>query len=97
MDKNTEELSLDTMDRIAGGVERTVNTGCDLNAAIRMAPAKKSRQIASLVNGTVVDTVSDQLFYDPEAGRNFVEVYFTDKDGKRKSGWIAASIVGLKR
>ena len=24
-------------------------------------------------------------------------VYFTDKNGKRKSGWIAASIVGLKR
>ena len=48
-------------------------------------------------NGTVVDTISDELVYDPVAGRHFVEVRFTDKNGQEKTGWIASSILGMKR
>ena len=98
MDKEKRELSLDELGQAAGGVYRVINTGKEgLNAAIRSGPSKGDRQIASLPNGTVVDTISDQLVYDPVAGRHFVEVYFTDKNGNRKTGWIASSIVGLKR
>ena len=80
MDK--KELNLEEMGKVVGGVLRTVNTNCDLNAAVRKGPSKKDSQIASLPNGTVVDTISDQLVYDPVAGRHFVEVRFTDKNGQ---------------
>ena len=99
---NTEmekkELSLDEMGQASGGVYRKVNTGREgLNAAVRSGPSKGDRQIASLPNGTVVDTVSDELVYDPIAGRNFVEVTYTDKGGVTRTGWIASSILGMKR
>ena len=101
MEKNNEgftELSMEQMDQVSGGVYRTVNTGvADLKAAVRKGPSKQAGQIASLPNGTVVDTVTDQLVYDPVAGRHFVEVTFTDKKGKTKTGWIASSILGMKR
>ena len=91
---NIRELKPDEMDQVTGGVWRTVNTGVSgLNAALRDGPSKKgTKQIASLPNGTQVDTVTDQVIYDPVSGRNFVEVTVS---GKR--GWIAASIVGLPR
>ena len=92
-----QELNLDEMEKATGGVLRTVNTNCDLNAAVRKGPSKKDGQIASLPNGTVVDTISDELVYDPVAGRHFVEVRFTDKNGQEKTGWIASSILGMKR
>ena len=95
MDK--KELNLEEMGKVAGGVLRTVNTNCDLNAAVRKGPSKKDSQIASLPNGTVVDTISDQLAYDPVAGRHFVEVCSTSKHGQEKTGWIASSILGMKR
>ena len=98
MDKEKRELSLDEMDQVSGGVYRKVNTGREgLNAAVRSGPSKGDRQIASLPNGTVVDTVSDILVYDPVAGRNFVEVTYTDRGGVTRTGWIASSILGLKR
>ena len=93
-----KELSLDEMNQVSGGVYRTVDTGKEgLNAAVRSGPSKGERQIASLPNGTVVDTVSDQLIYDPVAGRHFVEVRYTDRNGQVKTGWIASSIMGMKR
>ncbi len=96
--KNIQELSLDSMEQVNGGVYRTVNTGVEgLNAAVRKGPAKGTGQIASLENGTVVDTISDKLEYDPVSGRNFVQVQFTDKNGRSGVGWIAASLVGMKR
>ena len=95
MDK--QELNLEEMGNVVGGVLRTVNTNCDLNAAVRKGPSKNDSQIASLPNGTVVDTITDQLVYDPVAGRHFVEVRFTDKNGREKTGWIASSILGMKR
>ena len=72
------ELNMNEMEQATGGVYRTVNTGVPgLNAAVRSGPSKGSKQIASLVNGTLVDTVSDRLIWDEAAGRNFVEVTFT--------------------
>jgi len=89
-----KELNLNEMEQVSGGVWRTVNTGVEgLNAALRNGPSKKgTKQIASLPNGTQVDTLTDQVVYDPASGRNFVEVTV---DGK--VGWVAASIVGLPR
>lgn len=87
------ELNMNEMAKVNGGVGRTVNTGVSgLNAALRAEPKKSSKQIGSIPNGTRVDTVSDQLVYDPEAGRNFVQVNWNGK-----TGWVAASILGLPR
>ncbi len=96
--EDKKELNLDEMETIQGGVQRTVNTGIQgVHAAIRAKATKDSAQIASVVNGTVVDTVTDQLYYDPVSNRNFVEVRYVDKNGKSGVGWIAASIVGMPR
>ena len=97
-EKMMQKLNPEEMGQITGGVARTVQTGIDgLNAAVRSGPSKSDKQIASLPSGTIIDTVSDQLVYDPVAGRNFVEITFTDKKGNIQTGWIASSIVGLKR
>ena len=94
MDNETmKELNLDQLEQVQGGVWRTVNTGVKgLNAALRAESKKSSTQIASLSNGTQVDTVTDELVYDPVSGRNFVKVKVNGK-----TGWIAASIIGMKR
>ena len=98
MENKRTELSLDEMDQVVGGVNRMVNTGMDdLNAAVRSGPSKGNRQIASLPNGTVVNTISDKLVFDPVAQRHFVEVTYTDAEGVTRTGWIASSILGLKR
>ncbi len=95
---NNKELNLNEMEMATGGVQRVVNTGiADMKAAVRSGPSKGSKQIASLPTGTIIDTVSDELVYDSAAGRNFVQIIFTDKNGQQQTGWIAASIVGLKR
>ena len=41
--------------------------------------------------------MTDKVVYDAASGRNFVEINFTDKNGKARTGWVAASIVGLPR
>ena len=98
MDNEKRELSLDEMEQVSGGVYRKVNTGkAGLNAAVRSGPSKCDRQIASLVNGTNVDTVTDELVYDPVAGRHFVEITYMDKAGVQRTGWIASSILGMRR
>ena len=63
-----------------------------MEAALRAGPSKSSKQIGHVPNGTVVDTVSDVLVYDEESGRHFVQVRVNGK-----VGWIASSIVGMKR
>ena len=95
--ENRRELNLEEMDQVSGGVWRTVNTGTDLNAVVRFGPSKSTKQIASLPNGTTVDTVTDKLVYDPVAERHFVEVVFTDRNGNQRIGWIASSILGMRR
>ena len=88
----SQELNLNEMEQASGGMVRTVNTGLNgVNAALRAEPRKASRQIGSIPNGIRVDTLSG-LVYDPASGRNFVQV-----NANGKVGWIAASIVGLKR
>ena len=87
------ELSMNEAEQVTGGVWRTVDTGiAGLDAALRAEPRKGSRQINHLANGTQVYTISDELVYDPETGRNFVQVTINGQ-----TGWIAASIVGLPR
>ena len=88
-----KELNPSEMENVTGGVWRTVNTGVSgLKAALRSGPGKGNPQIASLSNGTQVDTITDQVVYDPVSRRNFVEVSVNGI-----TGWVAASIVGLPR
>ena len=89
-----KELSMEQMEQVNGGVLRIVNTGIEgLDAAVRKEARKSSKQIAHVSNGTIVDTVTDELVYDPAEGRNYVQVKLTDG----KTGWIASSILGLPR
>ena len=92
MDKNNE-LNLEQMEQVSGGVWREVNTGeKGLDAALRESSCKSSRQIGHIPNGTMVDTVTDKLVFDEVSGRNYVEVRVNGK-----TGWIAASILGMRR
>ena len=88
------ELSLDELEQVTGGRTTTVNTGTEQNAAIRNAPGN-GKIIASLKNGTLVNTVGTPV-YDVGTDRNWIKVKFKNK-GKILIGWVAASIVGLKR
>ncbi len=90
---NMNELNLNDMEKVTGGVVHTINTGVDgLDAAVREEPRKASKQIGHIANGEKVNTISDTLVYDPVAQRHFVQVQFGEK-----TGWIASSILGLKR
>ena len=94
------ELDLNAMEQGTGGVQRVINTGSEgLNAAIRRAPTTGERnQIASLPNGTIVDTIDEaHPVFDSVSNRNFVMISFTNKKGQTQTGWVAASIVGLRR
>lgn len=88
------ELNPEELDQVSGGVWREVNTGIpNKNAKLRNGPSMEgTSQIASLKNGTMVDTMTDELVYDPASGRNFVQVTVNGK-----TGWIAASIIGMPR
>ncbi len=87
------ELDLNSMAKVSGGKSRTVNTGVDgLDAAVRAEPRKTSRQIGHIPNGTKVATMGDNVVFDPESGRNFVQI-----DYNGKPAWMAASILGLPR
>ncbi len=99
MNDMKNELTMEEMQQASGGVLRTVNTNTSDNAAVRSAPTQARRnQIASLPNGTVVDTIDEKHpVYDEYSGRNYVMISFIDKNGRQKTGWIAASIVGLRR
>lgn len=88
------ELNLDELEQVTGGRAATVNTGTTDNAAVRNAPGN-GKIIASLTNGTLVDTVGTPV-YDVGTDRNWIKIKFKHK-GKLLTGWIAASIVGLKR
>ncbi len=93
MENMNRELAMEEMEQVTGGVWRTVNTGVSgLDAALRSGPSKNSKQIGHVKNGTQVDTVTDELIYDSVSNRHFVEVTV---DGK--TGWIASSILGMKR
>ncbi len=93
MSEIKRELSLNDMEQVSGGIWHTVNTGASgLDAALRAEPRKNSRQIGHIPNRIEVDTVSDELFYDPDSNRHFVQVRYNGK-----IGWVASSILGLRR
>lgn len=93
---NIKELSLDELETISGGTA-VINTGTSQNAGIW----KKWESIASgkandsLENGTKVEVIGKPR-YNEAKGRNYVLITYLKK-GVVKKGWIAASIVGLKR
>ena len=91
--KKVKELKMEEMEQISGGVGRVVNTGIpDLDAAIHIEPRKSSKQIGHVANGTLVDTVTDLLIFDPEAKRHYVQVCYNGR-----YGYIASSILGMPR
>ena len=93
MDEKKTELSMEQLEQANGGVYHTVNTGIEgVDAALRADASKSSRQIDHIPNGTVIDTITDQLYYDPVSNRHFVQVVYNGK-----VGYIASSIVGLRR
>ena len=86
-------MKAEELDNVVGGVLRRVNTGVQgLDAALRAEARKSSRQIGSIPNGEHVDTITDELVYDPESGRNFVKIRCNGM-----TGWVAASVIGLPR
>ena len=94
MDKNNmRELSMEEMSQAIGGVYHTVNTGmANVKAGLFQEASKKSKQIGSIPNGTVVDTTSDTLIWDPDTKRHYVEVNYNGK-----TGYIVSSELGLPR
>ena len=89
-----KELGLDELESVTGGRTATINTGTCDDAAIRNAPGNGTI-IASLANGTLVNTIGTPV-YDPASDRNWIMVEFRKKN-RLMNGWVAASIVGLKR
>ena len=91
-----KELSLDELEAVNGGTA-VINTGTSQNAGIW----KKWENIASgkasdsLENGTKVEVMGSPR-YNEAKGRNYVLISYLKK-GLLKQGWVAASIVGLKR
>ena len=87
------EMNLNEMEQVTGGANHQVQTGVrGLDAAVRAEAKKSSRQIGHIPNGVMVNTVSDTLVYDPESERHYVEIYFNGG-----TGWVASSILGLRR
>ena len=92
-----EELTLEEMERISGGATAPINTGDDQNAGIwrkwEYIGVRKAND--SLKNGTMVNIIGAPKFHEGKR-RNYVQIAYTNK-GKMLKGWVAASIVGLKR
>ncbi|MBO4836349.1 MAG: SH3 domain-containing protein [Clostridia bacterium] len=89
-------ISEDALEQVTGGVLRTVNTGTSDKAVVRSGPSTGKRQIASLANGVQVDTIGDPV-YDEASGRHWIQVNFTDQNGTRRTGWMATSLLGMRR
>lgn len=76
------------LDQVVGGRKRVVDTGTSQNAAVRDGAGKGYEQIASLKNGTVVNTTGNFREAD---GRSWAQIDYP------VDGWIAASILGYDR
>jgi len=94
---NYEELDLEQLEQISGGSTAPINTGDDQNAGIwaRWESIGVRKADDSLKNGTMVHIIGAPRYHEGKH-RNYVEIAYTHK-GKMKKGWVAASIVGLKR
>ena len=75
------------LEKVSGGVYRTVNTGDQRNAAIRSAPGLSTPIIGSLPNGTVANATGRFMHVD---GRNWAEIDYPMR------GWIKGSILGFE-
>lgn len=92
------ELTQDMLEDITGGTLRTINTGGGSKAQIRTSPTTGAdNRLSSLANGTQVETISDDLIWDDVSQRHFVMISFVNKKGKRMTGYVASSLVGLPR
>ena len=89
------ELSIEEMENVTGGTN--IDTGMDSNAGVwkRFEDIATKKADYSLKNGTDVTIIGTPQFNNVKR-RNYVEIQFKSK-GKIKKGWVAASIVGLKR
>lgn len=94
---NYEELNLNELEQVSGGKIASIDTGNDQRAGIwtKWENIATRKADDTLENGTKVNTIS-ALKYNETKERNYVQIAYTHK-GKMKKGWVAASIVGLKR
>ena len=92
-----EELSLNELEQVTGGKVAYISTGEDQNAGIwkKWDSIGIKKADDSLENGTAVNIVGTPRYHRAK-GRNYVEIEYKKK-GSKKKGWVAASIVGLKR
>ena len=95
-ENNRQQINENMLENVTGGVLRTVNTGTGDKAVVRSGPSTGKRQIASLVNGTKVDTIGNPV-YDEASDRHWIQVSFTDQNGAVRTGWMATSLLGMKR
>ena len=82
------KINMEDLEKVVGGIKKTVNTGTSQNAAVRKGPGKSFKQIASLENGTVVNATGKMEYAD---GRNWSEIIAP------VHGWIASSIIGYDK
>lgn len=80
---NNEEL-----EGVSGGITSTVNTGRAVDAVVRSGPGTGYAQIASLKNGTQVNTTGNNV-YNGADGRTWYEINFP------LYGWMAGSLIGF--
>ncbi len=84
------KITDEALDDVVGGVTKVINTKTDQNAALRNGPGSDYKQIRSLKNGTKVN-FTGHIIYSEKDDRNWAEI------DKPVHGWVAASIIGLKR
>jgi uncharacterized protein YgiM (DUF1202 family) len=84
-----EKLSEAALEDVVGGVTRVVNTHTDKNAAVRANPGLSYQQVASLKNGTRVNTTGETV-------RNTTDGRIWYQIDSPVDGWIAGSLIGLR-
>lgn len=92
-----EELSLNDMEQVTGGATAPIQTGDDQHAGVwkSFEDIATKKASASLANGTVVNITGAPRYHEAK-GRHYVQIEYLKK-GVVKTGWVAASIVGLGR
>ena len=92
-----EELDMNELEQVTGGAQAPIQTGGDQPAGVwkNFEDIATKKASGSLVNGTVVNVVGAPRFNEAK-GRNYVQIEYLKK-GVVKTGWVAASIVGLGR
>lgn len=80
-------LSSEDMNGVSGGVTRIVDTKRAMDAVVRSGPGTQYPQIASLKNGTQVNTTGN-MSYNQIDGRTWYEINYP------MYGWMAGSLLG---